>query len=193
MRRTKFGYRAAGHPAGVKRAAAVALSVMLGFGAVACSDSGEEATNEPAATDASSADNADQAAGEGDNKAEDNKDNVFAVKKGDCLQLGESMAGEVKSLDTRDCKEEHDAEVYAEKEMTDANFPGVEAAAKQAQEYCAAEFEPFIGKKGDESELSVRFLHPSQESWDQEDDRAIQCIVADPGAKLKDTLKDAKR
>ncbi|MBC2682524.1 septum formation family protein [Corynebacterium anserum] len=194
MRRIKCGYRAMEPQAGLKHVGALALSVVLGFGVVACSDSGQGTSDASNPTGAQAADGTNQATqGSEQQSSANNKDNVFAVKKGDCLQLEGNLNGEVKSLDRRDCKEDHNAEVYAETEMTDTAFPGMEAAAKKSQEYCAEEFEPFIGKKGSQSELTVRFLHPTQESWDQEDDRTIQCIVVDPGGTVKNTLKNSKR
>ena len=187
--------RPTGHRSGSRsrvRLAAAGLCAVATLSIAACSTEkgGEVASdNNATAAEQSQTDNGTPDEGE---QAEE-KDNVFAVTKGDCLQLGDSVDGEVKDLEKRDCEEKHDAEVYAETEMTESTFPGPEAASEQAQQFCAEQFEPFIGEKGNKSELKVHFLHPTQASWDQEEDRAIQCIVLDPQGDVTGSLKDSAR
>ena len=176
---------------GGARVAAVGVFAAVGLSLAACSSGGDEVASDNQEGNAEQT--ATDTAAPQDNGAEEDRDNVFSVKKGDCLQLGDSIDGDVKDVEKRNCTEEHDAEVYAEMEMTDATFPSPEASQNQAQKYCAAEFEPFIGKKGNESALRVHYLYPTQASWEQKEDRSIQCIVADPAGGVIGTLKGSER
>jgi hypothetical protein len=128
-------------------------------------------------------------------EAEDQAD-VFALRVGDCLNVAD-MGGEaeqgVATVAARPCGEAHDAEVYASTTMTDESFPGDQAAKDQAGEYCLGEFANFIGLTYDQSGLDVRYLAPTQETWEGIDDREILCIVTDPAGGLTATLAGAAR
>ena len=126
-------------------------------------------------------------------EAEDEAD-VFSLRVGDCLNAADMGGAEgVATVAARPCTEAHDAEVYASTMMTDASFPGDDAAFAQADEYCMAEFTTFVGLTYEESVLGVQFLAPSQETWDGMDDREILCIVMDEAGGLTATLAGAAR
>ncbi|KGM14713.1 hypothetical protein N867_17160, partial [Actinotalea fermentans ATCC 43279 = JCM 9966 = DSM 3133] len=59
-------------------------------------------------------------------------------------------------------------------------YPGDEAIASQADEYCYGEFEGFVGVTWENSAFDYGYLSPSQESWEQGDDREVLCMIMDP-------------
>ncbi|MEU4388511.1 septum formation family protein [Promicromonospora sp. NPDC023805] len=112
---------------------------------------------------------------------------AFEILKGDCIDLlalkgyGDSSAGEefeVESVPVVPCAEPHTGEVYAELIMEGNEFPGAEAVEKKFDEWCYAEFEKFVGLSYDESVYGYTGLFPTQDTWDQLDDRTLQCVVS---------------
>ncbi len=194
----------------LRKAVAVVAATSL-FGLAACSNSGDSAdpaqsaasgsasgdSGESSASDssaASSTDDSDNSDSSDDPESEQaQSESVFDVSLGDCLMLGDTPSGEVKDLNRIDCDKPHNAEIYAQKDMADGTFPGTEAAVEEAKTYCAQEFGPFVGIPGSDSKLEGQFIHPTQESWDQESDRRIQCVVTDPAGGVTGSMKDAKR
>jgi len=109
---------------------------------------------------------------------------VLDLKVGDCLNqsdlegdTGDSGADEVSSVEAVECSEEHDAEIFAEHEFSGDDYPGLTAVQEESQEVCTEKFEEFIGVPYLESELYFTMLYPSQQSWDDADDRTTLCIV----------------
>lgn len=117
---------------------------------------------------------------------------VFAIRVGDCVETTD-LGTEVETIPTRPCAEAHDSEVFAGTQMTDADYPGDEATQAQADEFCSAEFAQFIGMAYEESVLGVMYLMPTQETWEQIDDREILCLVVDPAGGVTGTMKGAAR
>lgn len=167
----------------MRRPAAVGF-LIAGLVLAGCSQQ-DDGANEPAEQPSSA--ESSPAPGEAESQS------VFDLSKGDCMVMGDVKAGDIQDLDRIDCEEKHDAEIYAEKDMTEANYPGVDATVKQTENFCAEEFEPFVGVPGGESKLKVNYLHPTQDSWDQEDDRKIQCVVVDPAGDVTGSLEGSKK
>lgn len=191
----------------LRKAVAVVAATSL-FGLAACSNSGDSAdpaqsaasgsargdSGESSASDSSAAKSTESSGSSDDSESQQaQSESVFDVSLGDCLMLGDTPSGEVKDLNRIDCDKPHNAEIYAQKDMADGTFPGTEAAVEEAKTYCAQEFGPFVGIPGSDSKLEGQFIHPTQESWDQESDRRIQCVVTDPAGGVTGSMKDAKR
>ena len=167
--------RSAGRPARLLAAAAaatVSLTMLTGCGAIfdEIMSSGEAPRDEPGGEITASAD-AD----------------AFEILKGDCIDLvaldgyGESAEGEdfeVESVPVVPCAEEHTGEVYAELIMDDPAYPGDAAMSTKFDEWCYAEFEKFVGLSYDESVYGYTGFYPTQDTWDQMNDRTLQCIVS---------------
>lgn len=117
---------------------------------------------------------------------------VFAIRVGDCVETAD-LGTEVQTIPTRPCSEAHDSEVYAGTEMTDADFPGDEATDAQADDFCYGEFNQFVGLAFEESVLGYMYLMPSEQTWNELDDREILCLVVDPSGGVTGTMKGAAR
>jgi hypothetical protein len=118
---------------------------------------------------------------------------VFDLAVGDCFDDDPEAAEAVASVAIVDCSEPHDNEIYFEYSMTDAVFPGQEAAAQAAAQRCIQEFEGFVGKSYQESDLDIFPITPTPESWDQ-GDRVVYCaIYALDLSKLTGSMRGANR
>jgi hypothetical protein len=115
------------------------------------------------------------------------------LKVGDCV--AESLFGVegIFTVETVPCSEPHSEEIYAVATLPEGDFPGVEAAAAQADKLCAAEFESFVGLPYRESVLYYSYLHPDDEETWIAIDRLVTCSVFDPDGDTTGTLADANR
>ncbi|QVQ53310.1 septum formation family protein [Spiractinospora alimapuensis] len=118
-------------------------------------------------------------------------DDVFDLQVGDCL--ADTIGTEVSSVETLDCNEPHYYEVYSSIIMEDGAFPGDSAVSTTAEDECVADFESFIGVEYAYSEIWMESLRPTQETWDNMDDREILCMVYDPDGDTIGTLANANR
>lgn len=122
----------------------------------------------------------------------DDKDSVFALKVGDCLNISD-LSEQVETVPAIDCAKPHEAEAYASTKMADADaFPGMEAVQTQGDAFCADEFEGFVGTPYEESELLGTYMYPTEDSW-KSGDREILCVVYVDGGTTTGTLKGAAR
>jgi len=116
--------------------------------------------------------------GNDDNPAEGTEDGAFSIVVGDCFN--EDSGGEtISTVDIVECDVEHLYEAYASIKMTDAEFPGDEAAQTQANEVCNEPFTEYVGVDYDTSAFDYTFYLPTQESWDDPvlQDREILCLI----------------
>lgn len=97
---------------------------------------------------------------------------------GDCIK--ELETGSVDELEKVDCDEAHVAEVFAVPDLEDGDFPGVDEITNLAAEACLEEFEDYIGVAYDDSEYEIFPIAPSEESWNEADDREVICLAGNP-------------
>lgn len=116
---------------------------------------------------------------------------VFKLQKGDCFDEASMGTGEVNTVKVIPCDEPHDSEIFAEKTLTGSSFPGDSAIQEEADEFCYGEFEPFVGISYDDSLHYFYSLTPTQGSWDQDNDRLIQCIIISDEGNISHSLKGA--
>ena len=102
---------------------------------------------------------------------------VQALQVGDCFDDTTELVelGEVRRVPPVPCEEPHDNEVFHV-----ADYSGDTYSAAQigdfAADVCFAAFEPYVGRSYESSVLDIRWLEPSEESWDQ-GDREIVCVL----------------
>lgn len=117
---------------------------------------------------------------------------VFALRVGDCLDSA-ALGDVVETVPVVPCDEPHDSEVFASTQLADGDYPGDEAVATQADEYCYAQFSQFVGMSYEDSALDFLPMYPLQEGWEQLDDREVLCLVVDLDGGVTGTLKGAAR
>ena len=104
---------------------------------------------------------------------------VFDLGVGDCFNDPDNPTFEVSSVETVECSEAHDNEVYAtiNYSATDS-YPGDSEMFEYAAEACLDPFEAFVGASYISSSLDYAYLTPTQASWN-EGDREILCFLYD--------------
>jgi len=107
----------------------------------------------------------------------DSADSVLELQVGDCANQSDLQGDQIESVPTVECSEEHDAEIFAEHVFTDEEFPGDDAVQAKSEDVCTAKFEEFIGVPFMESQIQMTMLRPSQDSWENGDDRTTLCVV----------------
>lgn len=127
---------------------------------------------------------------QGNVQEQDNID-IFSLKLGDC-KMADDTTGEIMEAEVVPCSEPHDEEVFFESKMEDGEFD--EAAIDAAGEVCYGQnFTDFVGVAWDDSTLDVWYLSPTEATWNDMNDRLIQCIVTDPAGQTTGSLKDSKK
>jgi hypothetical protein len=117
--------------------------------------------------------------------------NVFTLEVGNCFDNPSEVTDEFTDVEIVDCADLHDNEVYYLFDLPDGDFPGEAAIDKAASDGCLAQFDPYVGRAFEESDLGAWPLYPTQGSWD-EGDREIVCVLNDyinDGAKLTGSMK----
>ncbi|MCC3298299.1 septum formation family protein [Arthrobacter caoxuetaonis] len=113
------------------------------------------------------------------------------LKVGDCM-AEDPDAEEVDAVDVLPCTQPHDSEVYAAMDMEAGPYPGDEAVDAMAQDFCLAEFQPYIGTDYSVSALDIGYLTPTPTSWTLGNDREILCSAYRvDGEKLSTTVKNS--
>ena len=116
---------------------------------------------------------------------------VFALMVGDCMnEVSEELVSEVPVVP---CDQPHDEEVFFDLTLEGDEYPGDDVIQTQADDACLAQFEPFVGMAYDSSALGFYAYRPSQESWEQMDDRIVSCVIYDPAGQVTGTLAGAAR
>lgn len=110
------------------------------------------------------------------------------LEVGDCSN--EDLSGAVGEVDTVDCSEEHTAEVVGVYDIEGDDFPGTSDIQAQAQERCTQEAQDYVGSGTVPSDASLTFLVPTEETWNEADDRTVICLLLS-GSPTTGSVQDA--
>lgn len=117
---------------------------------------------------------------------------AFALQVGDCFNFPDEEV--VISLEALPCSQPHDAEAYLSFDQDGEKYPGADAVAAATERGCFAAFKSFVGIPWEESELDISALEPTQESWEDGDDREVTCaIVSYDSSKLVGSTRGSNR
>ena len=113
---------------------------------------------------------------------------VPTAEVGDCI---ETVGVVVSELPTVDCDEPHEVQVVGLYEHDGDDFPGDEVISEEAFAECRELFENFVGAPFEETSLSVLPITPTEESWNEADDRESICAATSgDGAELNETVEE---
>ena len=114
------------------------------------------------------------------------------VEVGQCTN--QDLTGQVGEIDTVDCDNAHTAEVFALFDLDGDDYPGSEEVASLATEGCTGDrFEEYVGLSYAESEIFAANIAPTEETWNDADDRTVICFaVAQDGSATEGSVKGAE-
>ena len=116
---------------------------------------------------------------------------AFEIKVGDCMgSLSDSGSSPVPLVP---CNQAHYWEAYASIKMTGDTYPGETAITTQAEKDCGTAFKAFVGVAPSDSDYSLTYYYPSQDSWEKGGDREILCIAGSASGGIKGSLKGVKK
>ena len=101
--------------------------------------------------------------------------NVLRLDVGTCFDDPTDIEGGVDSVPIIDCAEPHDNEVYANRELTEDEFPGTEGIEDRSGEVCLAAFADYVGIAYEESVYDIGWMNPTSETWAL-GDREVICF-----------------
>ncbi|WP_026127810.1 septum formation family protein [Nocardiopsis lucentensis] len=118
---------------------------------------------------------------------------VFALEEGDCVAEFEGREG-ISQVPVVHCDEPHLYEIYYAGDLDGDEYPGEEEVISMTSERCGEEFEDFVGVEPTRSELAHRSLFPTEDGWNEDDDREILCLVHERnGDQVAGSLEGARR
>ncbi|WP_460795225.1 septum formation family protein [Microbacterium sp. GXF0217] len=110
---------------------------------------------------------------------EESNIDIFALKVGDCMPASDAT-GEMQDADVVPCTEPHADEIFYEFELPEGEFPSDTDIQSAVETECVPAFGDFVGLAYADSTLDFWWISPTAESWDQADDRLVQCAIYDP-------------
>lgn len=118
---------------------------------------------------------------------------VFSIDVGTCFDDQEEEF--VTSVPEVDCAQPHDNEVFALITYDESDvYPGRDQMNERGRELCIEQFETYVGLPYAESDLEVFPITPSEDSWNNRDDREIVCaLYALDFSKLTGSMRGAER
>ncbi|MGH8959119.1 MAG: septum formation family protein [Acidimicrobiia bacterium] len=118
---------------------------------------------------------------------------VFSLPVGTCFD--DQAGGEISSVPEVDCSQPHDNEVFALIEYTETDtYPGADGMSGISEGLCMAQFEGYVGLDYQSSALEVFPIFPTEESWNEDDDREIICALYNADlSKLTGSMEGAAR
>jgi len=105
-----------------------------------------------------------------------------ALKTGDCIVSVSDLSDEITKLAVVPCSEAHEGEVYAVGE-------GLANDKATLEEFCTAQFEPYIGIGWEDSQLSATYIHSSQSKATTD----VQCIVYSEGVMVMQSYRGSQQ
>jgi len=113
---------------------------------------------------------------------------AFDVKVGDCFDDSNSLE-EITSLPGVPCSEPHDNEAYAVIDLTIDSYPAGDGMGDLATDLCLEQFESFVGREYETSELDIFTMYPTSESWKQSDREVVCAVYSMDASKLTGSVK----
>jgi hypothetical protein len=100
------------------------------------------------------------------------------LEAGDCVEDQDTLNST--EVDSIDCDESHAFEVIGKFDVDDADeYPGADELSAQGDERCQGDiYSEYTGEDFDPAgEYLATSVYPSQETWDEADDRTIICLA----------------
>ncbi len=103
---------------------------------------------------------------------------LFDARTGDCLNVpdGDQVVG----FEGIPCDQPHDAQVFAAFDLDGSDYPGDNDVSEVSELGCIDRFEGFIGIDYMESQYYLTTIYPTEDTWNQQDDREVLCLAV-PG------------
>lgn len=130
----------------------------------------------PPATTGESASASPSGDGDGDDGGGE-ETSVFDLERGDCFS---ATGDQVETVTVVDCGQPHLYEVFGvfdHEAGDDDPYPGDDEILKYADDECQPLFEAFVGSDYQSSIYWITSVTPSDETWNEADDREIVCAL----------------
>jgi hypothetical protein len=119
---------------------------------------------------------------------------VFSLSVGECFQDDAAGAAEVTDVETVDCDEPHDNEVFHTFELGGDEYPSDDEIIAAIEEECLdPTFADYFGEPYETSEIEIFPITPTAESWEEVDDREVVCAGYIEGERVEGSLQGSGR
>jgi hypothetical protein len=111
--------------------------------------------------------------------------NIFALRFADCFDNPDAQS--VTSVTAIPCTQPHNAQVFAQFNLTGSGYPGDAALRRQATDGCNARVAGNIDRSKITNTMNIRFIFPLPGSW-QLGHRTVSCLIVDQTPDLTSSL-----
>ena len=156
-------------------ALALAAALLLPLGLAACEDDAPVTVQSEQGSDSTAPSEESTKTSNTDGE----ETSVFDITKGDCFN-NPASDDTVNKVYVVSCDAPHDAEVYAEGDITGYDtYPGDATIQTEAQTICSDGFKPYVGTDYSSSSYGASWFFPIEESWNNvlSPDRTISCLL----------------
>ncbi len=107
---------------------------------------------------------------------------LMSAEVGACTLTDYLQGDSIDELPLMACTEVHDAEIVGLFDIEGEDFPGIDGVKEAADAGCTSAFEEYVGTPAAESELTIFTIYPTEQTWNNLDDREVICIAYLSGA-----------
>ena len=180
------------------------LVLVLGLLAVvpalaACGDDGDSeetttTTAEEESTDTTEEESSDTTEAEDEDADSGANGQVPTADVGDCI-TNQVANTSVSAFEVVSCDEPHTGELIHKFDLPDGEFPDQATIQAAIEAEClGSTFEDYVGTPYETSEIFITPVTPTQQTWDQADDREVLCFgTLEGGAELTGTIQGSGR
>lgn len=119
---------------------------------------------------------------------------VFSLSVGECFQDDATGAAELTDVETVDCDEPHDYEVFHVFDLGGDEYPSDDELIDTIGAECLeSTFTEYFGEPYETSEIELAPITPSPDSWEEADDREVVCAGFIPGEQVEGSLQGSGR
>lgn len=106
-------------------------------------------------------------------------ESVFDLRPGDCMNDLEESAASLR-VNVTPCGKPHDAEAASQFDLPNRDWPGMPSVTREATSRCLDEVSTAARGAPRSEEIGAFYLHPTEQSWETQDDRTVLCIALFP-------------
>lgn len=122
---------------------------------------------------------------------------VHDLRVGDCFDFdGEGTEDEIQLVETvtgKNCALAHDYEVFLLHEITETSYPSEFRLDRLFEDVCLSEFEAYVGSQWEVSEVWADMMWPSEEGWNDDNDRTLTCFLFELEGPTFGSFRDSQR
>ncbi len=116
------------------------------------------------------------------------------LQPGDCMLAPTKITANVTTVHAVPCKDPHPMEAYQRVTYDQGDaYPGDKELGRFADGACLEHYSDYVGSDYQDSTLFYTYLLPTAQSWQNNKDRTIICVITTTGQQLTGSVKGSQK